>query len=95
MIRQVRDAGASPAMTVEIESSSITGGTCGALFDNDRGTLRITGLQVSDVKAASLIATANTGTSFLDQSTISRKYESPKSEIAFHSTAVFLQDSIL
>lgn len=60
-------------MTISIEESSITGGTAGAIFDNDRGALRISKLQVNDVKSAALIATANAGTSMLENSTITRK----------------------
>jgi type IV secretory pathway TrbL component len=60
-------------MIIEIENSIIIDGTAGSIFDNDRGIFRATNISVTNVKAASLIATANTGTSFLDQSSITCK----------------------
>jgi hypothetical protein len=62
-------------MTIEIENSFVNDGTAGSIFDNDRGIFWSTNINVTNVKAASLIATANIGTSFVDQSMISCKYK--------------------
>jgi hypothetical protein len=58
-------------MTVQIERSSVSMGSAGSVFDNDGGLLRISDLQVTNVVAASLVATANNGASFLERSAIS------------------------
>jgi len=67
-------------MTVEIRNGIVTSGTAGAVFDNDGGLLRINQLQVVDLTATALVATANNGASFLEKSSISRKFESVPSE---------------
>jgi hypothetical protein len=61
-------------MTVQVSKSTIVGGTAGSVLSNDGGLLRINELDVADTTAASLIATANNGASFLDESTISGKF---------------------
>lgn len=61
-------------MTVEIEGGVVSSGTAGAVFDNDGGLLRISELQVVDLTATAMVATANNGASFLEESNISRKY---------------------
>jgi hypothetical protein len=60
-------------MTVQVERSSVTSGTTGAVFDNDGGLLRLSEIDFADVIGVALVATANNGASFLEQSTISRK----------------------
>jgi predicted oxidoreductase len=61
-------------MSVQVSKSSIVGGTAGSVFSNDGGLFRINQLNMTDTTAASLIATANNGASFLDESTISGKF---------------------
>ena len=60
-------------MTVQVEGGAISTGTGGVIFDNDGGLLRVSEIEVSDVTAASLIATASNGASFLERSTITGK----------------------
>ena len=60
-------------MTVQVERSTVTSGSTGSAFDNDGGLLRISELDVINVTAAALIATANNGASFLAKSKVSRK----------------------
>jgi hypothetical protein len=57
-------------MTIEIDGATVRGGRAGAIFDNDRGTLRIKNMQVRNISTASLLATANDGTSFLEDSVV-------------------------
>lgn len=67
-MRQVNEE--STPMNVVIRNGSVKGGTVGAVFDNDGGFLTVDGLEVSDITAPALIATANGGVSFLEGSTI-------------------------
>jgi len=62
---------ATSAMTVDIAESAVNAGTAGSVFDNDGGILRISDLAVTEVDAATLIATANLGSSFLSDSSVS------------------------
>ena len=71
VLQRSRDSGFGP-MTVEIEGSIVTSGTAG--FVNDGGLLRINKLDVVDLTATALIATSNNGASFMEDSTISRKF---------------------
>jgi hypothetical protein len=57
-------------MTVQIEQAVISSGTVGSVFDNDGGLFRVNQLQVMEVTAGALIATANNGASFLEEATI-------------------------
>jgi hypothetical protein len=57
-------------MTVQITGGTVRNGMAGAVFDNDGGFLTVTGLEASDVMTVSLIATANGGVSFLQNSNI-------------------------
>lgn len=57
-------------MSIEINDAFVTVGRAGAVFDNDRGLLRINSIQVRNITTASLIATANDGTSFLEEGII-------------------------
>lgn len=58
-------------MTVDIADSAVSTGTAGSVFDNDGGLLRISNLAVTEVDAATLVATANGGNSFLSESSVS------------------------
>lgn len=60
-------------MTVQVERSTVQSGAAGAVFDNDGGLLRISDIDVTNVTAAALVATANNGASFLEKSKVSRK----------------------
>lgn len=73
VLQRARDSGFGP-MTVEINRCIVTAGTAGSVFDNDGGLLRINELDVVDLTATALVATANNGASFLEDSTISRKF---------------------
>ena len=73
VLQRSRDSGFGP-MTVEIEGSIVTSGTAGSVFVNDGGLLRINKLDVVDLTATALIATSNNGASFMEDSTISRKF---------------------
>jgi hypothetical protein len=57
-------------MTIQIEDSTITSGTAGVVFDNDGGSLTVESVEVSDVTSAAFLATANAGTSFLQETII-------------------------
>jgi len=72
VVRQSLDGASdqTETMTVEIVDSSVNAGTAGSVFDNDRGLLRVSNLVVSEVDAASLIATANGGASFFEDSPV-------------------------
>jgi hypothetical protein len=59
-------------MNIEMRDVTVTGGTAGVLFDNDGGVLRLEGASVTDVTSAALIATANSGNSFLQDSSVSK-----------------------
>jgi hypothetical protein len=48
----------------------VMNGMAGAVFDNDGGFLTVTDLEVSDIMTVSLVATANGGVSFLQNSNI-------------------------
>jgi len=67
-------------MTVVLEESIMTSGTTGVAFDNDGGILNIRDLQINEITATSLLATANGGASFLQDSSVS---------FSFLSTATF------
>lgn len=71
MVRQTTGFSPDPPMTVDIEDSIVVSGTSGVIFDNDGGQLIVERVQVSSVSSAAVVATANTGTSFLQESTIS------------------------
>jgi hypothetical protein len=60
-------------MTIQIEGGEVSKGTAGSVFDNDGGLLKINNLEVREVMATALIATANNGATFLEGSTISCK----------------------
>jgi len=64
------EASSGAIMTVDISDSTVSAGTTGSAFDNNGGTLRITNLIVTEVDAAALIATANGGNSFLQESAV-------------------------
>lgn len=57
-------------MSIEINGATIIGGTVGAVFDNNRGSIQIKNLQVRDIITAALIATANGGVSLLENGKI-------------------------
>jgi hypothetical protein len=57
-------------MTIQIEDSTITSGAAGVVFDNDGGSLTVESIEVSDISSAALLATANAGTSFLQETKI-------------------------
>jgi len=57
-------------MSVEIRDGSVESGTSRAIFDNDGGFLSIVGIEVSGATAAALVATANGGISFLQNSMV-------------------------
>ncbi len=57
-------------MTVQVVGGAVSSASGGVIFDNDGGLLRVSEIEVSDLTAASLIATANNGASFLERSTI-------------------------
>lgn len=57
-------------MSVEVRDSVITLGNAGVIFDNDGGLLRLNEIQVNGATASALVATANEGTSFLQDSTV-------------------------
>jgi hypothetical protein len=67
-------------MNIEMRDVTVTGGTAGVLFDNDGGVLRLESASVADVTSAALIATANSGSSFLQASSVS---ESSLNSITF------------
>lgn len=73
VVLQRAETSALGSMTVDIERSLVTGGSAGTAFDNDAGLLRISGLQVRELMAMALVATANNGASFLEDSDVSRK----------------------
>lgn len=58
-------------MTIEISNSMLNDGKTGSAFDNNGGILRLNKVDTSAVMAVSLVATANTGASFLQDSTVS------------------------
>ena len=58
-------------MTITIKDSTVTSGAAGVAFDNDGGKLMLENVEMSDVTSASIIATANSGSSFLQDSKIS------------------------
>jgi len=74
ILQRTQDSVFGP-MTVEIVGGVVTAGTAGAVFDNDGGLLRISDLEVVDLTATALVATANNGASFLEESTMSRKFQ--------------------
>jgi hypothetical protein len=57
-------------MNVQINGGTVLNGMAGAIFDNDGGFLTVTDLEVSEIMTVSLIATANGGVSFLQNSNI-------------------------
>ena len=85
VIRQNATGLAIGSMTIEIEKSMITAGTSGVVFDNNGGLLRINDIEITDISAAAVVATANNGASFLSGMSISRKYQQIES---FESTAL-------
>jgi hypothetical protein len=68
VVRQFNEV--STPMTVLITGGTLRNGMAGAAFDNDGGFLTVTDLEVSDIMTVSLIATANGGVSFLQDSII-------------------------
>jgi hypothetical protein len=68
VVRQANDVGTP--MNVQITGGTVQNGMSGAIFDNDGGFLTVTNLEVSDIMTVSLIATANGGVSFLQDSNI-------------------------
>jgi hypothetical protein len=66
----VRQANVATPMNVQITGGTVQNGMSGAIFDNDGGFLTVTNLEVSDVMTVSIIATANGGVSFLQNSNI-------------------------
>lgn len=57
-------------MVVNVQNSAVSSGTSGVVFDNNAGSIQISGLVVNEVDAASLIATANGGSAFIEDSSI-------------------------
>jgi hypothetical protein len=68
VVRQANDV--STPMNVQIDGGTVMNGMAGAVFDNDGGFLTVTDLEVSDIMTVSLVATANGGVSFLQNSNI-------------------------
>ena len=58
-------------MNINVAESFVSNGQAGAVFDNDGGFLNIDDLTVSELTGGSLVATANSGISFLQDSSIS------------------------
>ncbi|GAX16597.1 hypothetical protein FisN_7Lh329 [Fistulifera solaris] len=70
VVRQTAGFSTEPPMNIEMRDVTVTGGTAGVLFDNDGGVFRLEGASVTDVTSAALIATANSGSSFLQDSSV-------------------------
>jgi hypothetical protein len=68
VIRQMNEV--STPMSVNINGGAVLNGMAGAVFDNDGGFLTVTDFEASNVMTVSLIATANGGVSFLQNSNI-------------------------
>lgn len=71
-------------MTIEISDSTLTSGAAGVVFDNDGGRITLENVDISDITSASILATANTGTSFLQDSKIT---ECSVSSVTFTTAA--------
>lgn len=68
-MRQQTAGDGTPA-SVTVENGSISNGAAGVLFDNDGGSLSLTGLQIEGITSRVIVASANGATSTLAQTTI-------------------------
>jgi hypothetical protein len=70
VVRQMNEVSTATPMNVQINGGSVRNGMAGAVFDNDGGFLTVNDFEASNVMTVSLIATANGGVSFLQNSNI-------------------------
>jgi hypothetical protein len=68
-VRQQTAGDGTPA-SVTVENGSISNGAVGVLFDNDGGSLSLTGLQIEGITSQVIVSSANGATSTLAQTTI-------------------------
>jgi hypothetical protein len=70
ILQRIPDGSFFGPMTVVLQDCTVSSGSAGVIFDNDGGLLRLRNVQVDQVVAAAVLASANNAASFLETSTI-------------------------